>query len=176
MKRIRVKDSFTRIWWMAKDPHPRASNRRVLIPYSDSMNALLKSGKYNSGRRPSQHVIGSKSFLARHKGAIPPNVLTAVNESEEQGNVLVGSNTRSSSPYLSYCKELKLTPHPARMPEQIAEFFIKLCTYKADLVLDPFAGSNTTGAAAERLGRQWISVEMNRDYVRGGHGRFLDTQ
>ena len=40
------------------------------------------------------------------------------------------------------------------------------------LVLDPFAGSNTTGATAESLGRRWLSVEANRDYARSGLGRF----
>jgi len=37
---------------------------------------------------------------------------------------------------------------------------------------NPFAGSNTTGAAAEALGRKWISVEANPDYIKGPRGRF----
>ena len=36
----------------------------------------------------------------------------------------------------------------------------------------PFAGSNTTGAVAEALRRKWVSIEANRDYIRGSRGRF----
>jgi len=39
-------------------------------------------------------------------------------------------------------------------------------------VLDPFAGSNTTGAVAEALGRRWIAVEANKEYAKGSKGRF----
>jgi hypothetical protein len=40
-------------------------------------------------------------------------------------------------------------------------------------VLDPFAGSNTTGEAAESLGRRWLALECNRDYVIGSAFRFM---
>jgi DNA modification methylase len=40
------------------------------------------------------------------------------------------------------------------------------------LVLDPFAGSNTTGAVAEQLGRRWIAVEKNRTYAKDSELRF----
>ena len=36
--------------------------------------------------------------------------------------------------------------HPARMPPELVEFFVRFLTDGSDLVLDPFAGSNTTGA------------------------------
>ena len=38
--------------------------------------------------------------------------------------------------------------------------------------MDPFAGSNTTGYAAETLGRRWLSIEANETYIRGSIGRF----
>jgi len=41
------------------------------------------------------------------------------------------------------------------------------------VVLDPFAGSNTTGAAAESLGRRWVAMEANEEYVNASFGRFL---
>jgi site-specific DNA-methyltransferase (cytosine-N4-specific) len=58
------------------------------------------------------------------------------------------------------------------MPTSLPEFFIKLLTDPKDIVLDPFGGSNTTGAAAEQLGRHWITTEPRRDYIRGSLGRF----
>ena len=77
VERIRVKDSFTRIWWMSPVERPKADNRRVLRPYSRSMEQLLRTGKYNSGTRPSEHGIGQTSFVANNGGAIPANVLQA---------------------------------------------------------------------------------------------------
>lgn len=71
VERIRVKDAFTRLWWLSSTPRPKADNRRVLKEYSRAMRLLLKRKKYNSGYRPSQHKIGKNSFLTDNKGAIP---------------------------------------------------------------------------------------------------------
>lgn len=70
VNRERLKDSFTHVWWMSKSEHPKADNRRVLLPYSSHMKGLLKSQKYNSGTRPSGHVISKRGFLKDHGGAI----------------------------------------------------------------------------------------------------------
>ena len=86
IKRIRVKDSFTNIWWLAKTSNPKANNKNVLVPYSEAMKDLLKNGKYNSGIRPSEHNIGAKTFLKNNSGAIP-------------SNVLIGANTHSTQLY-----------------------------------------------------------------------------
>jgi DNA modification methylase len=55
----------------------------------------------------------------------------------------------------------------------LPEFFIKLLTQPGDLVLDLFAGSNTTGEAAETLGRRWLALECPRDYLVGSAFRFM---
>ena len=159
VERIRVKDSYTHVWWMSPSERPKADNRRVLKEYSKAMLDLLRLKKYNAGTRPSQHRIGKTSFLKNNSGAIPSNVLTL-------------SNTSSVDPYLKYCRDHGLHPHEARMPTALPEFFIKFLTEAHDLVLDPFAGSNTTGAAAEKLKRRWLSVEANDEYIRGSLGRF----
>ena len=158
-KRIRVKDSFTRIWWLSKCTNPKANNRNVLVPYSKQMRKLLKTSTYNAGKRPSEYVIGETSFSNDNGGAIP-------------GNVIIASNTVSNDSYLTYCKENKLEIHPARMPHEIPEFFIQLLTEPGDIILDPFAGSNTTGKVAEELGRQWLSIEAEQKYIDGSIGRF----
>jgi site-specific DNA-methyltransferase (cytosine-N4-specific) len=169
VERIRVKDSFTRLWWMSPTPRPKADNRQVLVPYSESMKALLKRGKYNAGKRPSGHNVGRTSFLKNHGGAIPANVLSALTLPE---SVIVGGNTDNDAIYRAYCKRHKLEEHPARMPVQLADFFIRLCTAGDDAILDPFAGSNVTGFAAERLGRRWLSIEARDEYATSGIGRF----
>jgi len=161
--RIRLKDSFTHIWWMSPTERPKADNRRVLKHYSSSMLKLLSMRKYNSGKRPSEHHIGKSSFLRNNNGAIPSNVLTL-------------ANTNSSDDYLKYCSKQGLQPHPSRMPVRLPEFFIQFLTTPKDLVMDPFSGSNTTGATAERLKRRWISIEPQEDYIVSSLGRFTSMR
>ena len=159
VERIRVKDAFTHLWWMSTTDRPKANNRRVLTEYSPSMQRLLQTKKYNAGKRPSEHDVGATSFLTNNQGAIPSNVISV-------------SNTTAYSEYLDYCRLHNRPRHPARMPIQVAEFFIKFLTEPDDIVVDPFSGSNTTGAAAERLQRRWVAIEPQADYVLGSKGWF----
>lgn len=171
IERIRVKDSFTKIWWMSKTEKPKADNRRVLKEYSKSMKKLITNQKYNAGKRPSAHKIGEKSFLKNNKGAIPPNVIDG-DYVETLTNILKGSNTGAIDAYQKYCRENSVPAHPARMPSSLAEFFIKFLTDEGDTVLDPFAGSNTTGHTAEILNRKWVSIEANWGYAPHSVSRF----
>jgi site-specific DNA-methyltransferase (cytosine-N4-specific) len=159
VKRIRVKDSFTRFWWLSPTPNPKADNRAILKEYSDSMKKLLSEGKYNSGLRPSEHRIGEKSFCRNNNGAIPPNVFSI-------------ANTASTDPYLEYCRKAGITNHPCRMPIDLAKFFIHFLTKENDIVLDPFAGSNVTGYVAEINNRQWVSIELSKEYACSAMARF----
>ena len=160
IRRTRVKDAVTPLWWLSKTDSPRADNRRVLRPYSPSMRRLLRDG-YRTGKRPSQHDIGPH-FRRDNGGAIPPNLLQV-------------PNTRSSDDYFRRCRAAGLPIHPARFPAPVPEFFIRFLTEPGELVLDPFAGSNTTGHIAEQLARPWLSIEINADYVAGSRLRFDDA-
>ncbi len=157
IRRIRVKDSIEYIWWLSKTPNPKANNRNVLQPYSENMLALLKNG-YRAKTRPSGHKISEK-FNVDNKGSIAPNFLQF-------------SNTESNSSYLRLCAENEVKPHPARFPIRLPEFFIKFLTEPNDVVLDPFAGSNVTGEAAEALNRRWLAFELREDYLKGSKFRF----
>lgn len=159
VRRIRVKDSVNVVWWLSKTEYPKADNRRVLKPYSKSMQQLLKNG-YKPKLRPSGHDISDK-FNKRHKGAIPPNLLEI-------------ANTESNSEYLKRCKQTGIKPHPARFPKDFAEFFVKFLTDEGDLVVDPFAGSNTTGYVAENLGRTWTAFDLSQEYLDGSKLRFSE--
>jgi site-specific DNA-methyltransferase (cytosine-N4-specific) len=157
IRRIRVKDAINCIWWLSKTPWPKASNRRVLVPYSDSMKGLLKNG-YKAKMRPSGHDISDK-FSKDNGASIPPNLIAV-------------ANTESNSSYLTQCKEKGIKPHPARFPIDIPEYFIRMLTDTGDLVLDPFAGSCVTGEAAEKLERKWMCVELDSEYIAGAVLRF----
>lgn len=157
VRRVRVKDAVNTIWWLSKTPFPRANNRRVLQPYSKSMQDLLKNG-YVAKMRPSGHDISTK-FSKDNGGAVPPNLLAI-------------ANTESTSRYQEYCRAQNLAIHPARFPSQLPEYFIRFLTEPGDLVVDPFAGSCVTGAVAEALGRKWICCDMSEEYLQGAMSRF----
>lgn len=91
-------------------------------------------------------------------------------------NVLEVANTASNTHYLKACKALNLDPHPARFPRQLPEFFIKFLTEPGDLVIDIFAGSNTTGRVTEDLGRKWLAFETQEAYLSTSQLRFKDWE
>jgi hypothetical protein len=101
-------------------------------------------------------------------GSIPPNIL----EPEPPTDLLKFGNNAANDLYTERCKDAGQKIHPARFPAALPEFFIKLLTDEGDIVLDPFAGSNTTGAVAERLERRWIAVERVEEYLRASRFRF----
>lgn len=199
VKRERVTDSFTHIWWLSKTPYPKADNRKVLRPYSESMRRLLARGSYNAGKRPGEAFVGEKSFLTDHGGSIPHSVFkpehpatsfSALDTNDEVSNelrdivawlfgpssILDLSNTASVDPYIKYCKANDIRLHPARMNVRVPTFFIEFLTDIDDIVLDPFAGSNITGATAESLNRRWLAFEPVDDYVLGSRGRFAGLE
>jgi len=163
-RKIRAKDSVNTVWWFSKSEFPKANVCNVLAPYSDRMQKLLKDAKkyYDPKERPSGHNI-SEGFNKDNGGAIPSNLLQI-------------PNSESNSKYLAFCKALKVQGHPARFPSKLPEFFIKFLTDPNDIVLDIFGGSNTTGEAAEVLGRRWISCDLNNQFVAASIFRFAQHE
>lgn len=160
-RKIRVKDAVNTVWWFSKTEWPRSDITKVLAPYSDRMKKLLEdpAAFYTPKVRPSGHDIGA-GFGKDNGGAIPPNLLQI-------------PNSESNGQYLAGCKTVGVTQHPARFPAKLPEFFIKMLTQSGDMVLDVFAGSNTTGQVAEAEGRHWLSFELSREYVSASAFRFL---
>src|SRR5690606_29620360 len=143
VRRERVKDAVNTVWWLSPSPHPKANNRRVLKPYSQAQEKLMRKG-YKPKLRPSEHDISDK-FGKDNKGAIPPNLIYGAegNESEAVGdpvivptNVISASNTSSNDQYLRLCRKYGVKPHPARFPRDLPEFVIGLTTEENDVVLD----------------------------------------
>jgi site-specific DNA-methyltransferase (cytosine-N4-specific) len=145
------------VWWFSKTNDPKADNRKVLQPYSDSMKSLLKNG-YKAKLRPSGHDISEK-FSRDNGGAIPSNMISI-------------ANTESNSAYLRACRARGIKPHPARYPEALVRFFLNFLTDENDLVIDPFGGSIVTGAACEAARRRWLATEISSEYLEGSTARF----
>ena len=159
-RKLRAKDSVDCLWWLSKSEWPKADVANVLVPYSERMKTLLKdpAAFYTPKERPSGHDIG-RGFSKDNGGAIPSNLLQF-------------PNSESNGQYLTLCKEFGVKPHPARFPRDLPDFFVRFLTDPGDLVVDPFAGSGTTGEAAERLGRRWKTIEIDPGYVESSLFRF----
>lgn len=186
VRKIRVTDAITHIWWLTPEinkdsavedsgkPHPEANNQRVLQEYSGSQKNLIETGEFNDGERGSGHNIDEEAFANENDGAIPDNLIEA-------------SNTASNTHYLKMCRKFDFEPHPARFPRHIPEFFIDFLTpdpsyndWKGQLdkpvVLDIFGGSNITGSIAQEKGRYWISFEREEKYLETSRFRFLTEE
>ncbi len=159
VRRVRAKDAVNTVWWFSPTPWPKASNKRVILPYSGAMETLLTNG-YTPKKRPSGHDISDK-FQKHNGGAIPPNLIAI-------------PNTESNSAYQRYCQEHGITEHPARFPAALPEFFVRMLTDEGDLVVDPFGGSCVTGEVCERLGRKWACIELDEQYLDGAMVRFRE--
>lgn len=161
-KKIRAKDSVNTVWWFSKSEFPKSDVTQVLTEYSSRMKKLLENPEkfYDPKKRPSGHDIG-KAFGKDNGGAIPSNLLQI-------------PNSESNGQYLRGCKALGLKAHPARFPSKLPEFFIRFLTEPGDLVVDIFAGSNTTGFVAEQENRYWLAFEKELQYLAASSFRFME--
>ena len=162
-RKLRAKDAVNTVWWFSKTAWPKADITRVLAPYSERMKKLISDPEafYTPKKRPSGHDIGA-SFGIDNGGSLPSNLLNI-------------PNTESNGQYMASCKLVEVSAHPARFPAKLPAFFIDMLTDQNDLVVDIFAGSNTTGQVAETSRRRWISFELDPNYVAASAFRFLPT-
>lgn len=160
-RKLRVKDSVNTVWWFSKTEWPKVDVRKVLAPYSERMKKLIEDPEkfYSPKERPSGHDIGT-GFGKDNGGAIPSNLLQI-------------PNSESNGQYLNGCRLVGIQGHPARFPAKLPEFFVRFLTEPGDLVVDMFAGSNTTGQVAEAEGRKWIAFEERLEYLAASAFRFL---
>ena len=68
------------------------------------------------------------------------------------------------------------TGHQTQKPLALMELLVRLFSDAGELILDPFAGSGTTGVAAIRLGRHFLGWEMNAEYVETARRRLVNAR
>lgn len=167
VRRIRVKDSVEYVWWFGKTAFPKATNRTILRPYSKDMLRLKKKGLKKT-KRPGGYAINEGFANTDAGGSIPPNVI----DEDTPTDMLQFGNNSANDPYTKRCKAAGIKIHPARFPTVLPELFIKFLTEEEDIVVDPFAGSNTTGMVAEKLDRRWLAFDMDENYLEASKFRF----
>lgn len=149
----RTKKSHEYCFWFSKSDKWTFNLDPIRKAYSNDMAKYLE-GRGKGGReentRPSTHTFNCSVKWKNNGGADPGSVITI-------------ANTSSNDIFSKLCKERGIH-HPARFPEQLAEFFILAGTNENDIVLDPFSGSGTTCVVAQKYNRRWIGIDANKDY------------
>ena len=72
--------------------------------------------------------------------------------------------------------EMTCGKHPTQKPLRLLNRIILSCTHEGDTILDPFAGSCTTGVAANLLSRKFIGIDMDEKYLELGRKRYEEIQ
>lgn len=121
----------TLTWRYGKETHAENENQNLLY--------WGKDGKSNCPRL--------KMFLKDASDVVPRTVWLA----DDAGSTQIGMTEQ---------KALHANPFGTPKPERLLQRILTLATNPGDLVLDSFAGSGTTGAVAQKMGRRWIMIEL----------------
>lgn len=157
--RERIANGIETYFWFSPAPYCKANNRNVLHPYSDRfLGTLAAGGELRAAESGSRQSYPGRRFVNNNGGKIPFNWLVAAHEGPR-------------SAYSRFCAREGLPRHPAIMPRQIAEFFVKFLTDAGDLLYDPFGGSLVLPAVCKQLARRYTSSEKCHEYIRGGLSR-----
>jgi DNA modification methylase len=93
-----------------------------------------------------------------------------------QGSFVTINQTRNKRSVWKINTKPYKEAHFAVFPPKIPEICIKAGSKEGDTVLDPFFGSGTTGWVAQRLGRKWIGIELNAEYIKIAEKRFAQRE
>lgn len=66
--------------------------------------------------------------------------------------------------------------HPCQLPVHLIERLLLMTSDEGDVILDPFVGTGTTAIAAKRLGRRFISIDIDEKYIEIAHKKLKETQ
>lgn len=148
------------------EPIARSSAKRYLQNIEAQKGSDRQPGKTNGKMKAALPRFGGKKY--------------GDDSSEE-------SRTKSGSPYVPTLRRNKRDvwaistggfkgAHFAVFPEKLVEPCILAGCPKGGTVLDPFAGSGTSGVVAKRLGRNFIGIDVNGDYCRMAEDRIAKTE
>ncbi len=131
---------------------------KMTSPYTNAAELLEPSSQPGRVRR--DRIGGNKHSETQHSG----------------GSIYRGGSTGILRSVWDVATETFRGAHAAVFPVGIPLRCIRIGCPEGGLVLDPFLGSGTTALAAERLGRRWIGIELNPEYVELARARLLPEE
>lgn len=176
------------IIWHKPNPMPESVTDRCTKAH-EYIFLLSKSAKYFydadaiSEKAKYYNITGmdatgykdAHSFSGKHKNLMDKgqNIHSMhVKRSKGEGEPYTEGKRNKRSVWRITTKPYK-EAHFAVFPEELPTLCIKAGSKEGDVVLDPFFGSGTTGWVAQRLGRKWIGIELNPEYIKIAEKRFI---
>lgn len=136
-RRDSLTPAYEMILVLRKGDNPKFRKERVRISYPpEKVQMYLKDKRYKDKAARLNHLL---------EGKYATNIL--------------------SIPSLKGASKEKVG-HPSQKPIELVEKLIILSTDPGDIVLDPFIGSGTTAIAAKKTGRNWLGIEIRKDYCK----------
>ena len=86
------------------------------------------------------------------------DLMKELNDGKQMKDVWTGALTKKAEKWAG--------KHPTQKPEYLLERIILASTKEGDYILDPFVGSGTTGVVAKRLGRRFIGIDAEKEYLK----------
>ncbi len=131
-----------------------------------------------NGENPAVRVASARQLVyadsrANSKGRLPDNTWILRPQDVPSPGFSMSHDTWCYSRVAGTFKEREGF-HGCQMPEQLLGRVIRISSNPGDVVLDPFAGSGTTLAVAKKLGRQYMGIELSKDYVSRIQSRLQD--
>ncbi len=102
-------------------------------------------------------ILWAKKDIKKAKHLFHYNLMKEENGGKQMKDVWTGSLTPK--------REKKLGKHPTQKPLYLLNRIIAASTNEDDVILDPFCGSSTTGVAAKNLGRKYIGIDNELEYI-----------
>ena len=163
------------IIWHKPNPMPESVTDRCTKSH-EYIFLLTKSAKYfydaDAIREPSQQLGTTNIRFGGSKYGDSDDV----KHQTKSGNVYNDSGFRNKRSVWKINTQPYKEAHFAVFPPKIPELCIKAGSSEGDIVLDPFFGSGTTGWVAQRLGRKWIGIELNEEYIKIAERRFSQKE
>ncbi len=151
----RFRDNWERLIQFNKEKDFAMYQKAVMVPIGDwAKERLAKLSETDKTRDESRAGSGFGKNVSNWVGrdmVYPTNVLHLATETGNKN-------------------------HSAVFPRDLPAWFIKLFTRPGDIVLDPFVGSGTTALAALQLGRRFIGIDVNNEYVELSNERISEIQ
>ena len=138
--RVACQDAYEQNLWFSKSPKWIINLDAIRRPYEESSLKAYESTEYKPRLNGLSYVRKAKKIVPNPKGALPQNVIRGAVSSKQEN-------------------------HQAVQPGYLPEKYIKACTKKGDIVVDPWMGTATTGLKALELERRFIGFDLLNKYV-----------
>lgn len=170
-------------WWLRRDiiwhkpnPMPESCTDRPTTAHEYIFLLTRSAQYYYDAKAISEPCVSGPSDVrkmrrceerigGRHKTATDPRLKASAHTHIGRRRAVGNPSGRNKRSVWTISTKPFRHAHFATFPEDIPEICIRAGSEPGDLVLDPFIGSGTTGLVADRLGRRWIGIDANPEYI-----------